>query len=81
MTEIEYCQAMIKELMPDLSEEAQAKMLNDAVDLVAKNPDTDLPGMVKTLCGMKTLEKVPDESQISPHQRDVIFGDYKGDMT
>lgn len=74
MAEIESCKAMIKELLPGMSEGEQAAILDIAIDTFSENPDLSLTGMVQTLCELETMKKVIDEKQINEHQRSVLFG-------
>ena len=88
MTEIQKCEAIIKELMPHLNgdtdrlSEEQCDILFDAQCAIHEGgelgapliPGIDLIGMVRTICGMRTLEMVLDEKRINTHQKSVIFG-------
>ena len=72
--EVAQCIEVIKDLMPGISGFEMTEIINEAVLTIVDNPSLVLMGLVRTICGMKTLETVLDTSRISPHQRTVIFG-------
>ncbi len=75
MTEIETCENIIEELIPEISDLDKAEIIEQAADIIAESNDSELTmkGLVRTICGVQTLMKVLDTSQISLHQKSVIF--------
>ncbi len=69
------CREYIRRTLPETNISEHDEILNDALEMVTENPFLSLTQMVKTLCGIWTLDMVMDGRKITPHQRKVIFED------